>query len=178
VDRRWAEQGIDVLLNGRAIEPGVLPQPLGDRDRVEADGFPPSRLIAAPVEGAMVRAAQRHRELIADPAAQSPWLHESEVMGVARLPPTEQAWLRRDELQMGAIAVAARFAQREAALVDMPGNCVVYQLQFGLHRSSRLRRRGSRLFTRLQLASAFARHRRDLVRTCRFLCGAEFEACS
>jgi hypothetical protein len=31
--------------------------------------------------------APLHRELIADPAAQGPRLHESEVMGVARLPP-------------------------------------------------------------------------------------------
>ena len=68
----------------------------------------------------MVGAAERHRELIADPAAQGPWLHESEVMGVARLPPTEQAGLRRHELQMGAIAVAARFTQREGAFIDMP----------------------------------------------------------
>jgi hypothetical protein len=68
----------------------------------------------------MMSAAQWHRELIADPAAQGACLHESEVMGVARLPPTEQAWLRRHELQMGAIAVAARFAEREGALVYMP----------------------------------------------------------
>jgi hypothetical protein len=32
--RRWAEQGIDVLLYGRPVEPGVLPQLLGNRDRV------------------------------------------------------------------------------------------------------------------------------------------------
>ena len=109
-----------MLLDGRPIEPGVLPQPVRNGDRVEASGRPPCRLVATPVEGAMVGAAQRHRELIADPAAQGPWLHESEVMGVARLPPTEQAWLRCHELQMGAIAVAARFAQREGAFVDMP----------------------------------------------------------
>jgi hypothetical protein len=53
----------------------------------------------------------------ADPTAQSPWLHESEVVGVARLPPTEEAWLRRHELQMGAIAIAARLAQRQGTLV-------------------------------------------------------------
>jgi hypothetical protein len=88
----------------------VLPQPVRNGDRVDASERPPCRLIAAPVKGTMMSTAQRHRELIADPAAQSPWLHESEVMGVARLPPTQQAWSRRHELQMGAIAVAARFA--------------------------------------------------------------------
>jgi hypothetical protein len=42
--RRRAEQGIDVLLDGRPTEPGVLPQPLGNRDRVDAGGPPPCRL--------------------------------------------------------------------------------------------------------------------------------------
>jgi hypothetical protein len=64
----------------------------------------------------MVGAAQRHRELVADPAAQGARLHESEVMGVRRLPPTNEAGLRRHELQMGAIAVATRFAQGKAVL--------------------------------------------------------------
>jgi hypothetical protein len=37
-------------------------------------------------------------------------------MGVRRLPPTNEAGLRRHELQMGAIAVATRFAQGKAVL--------------------------------------------------------------
>jgi hypothetical protein len=68
----------------------------------------------------MMSAAQRHRELIADPAGQGAWLHEPEVMGIARLPPTEQAWLRCHELEMDAIAVTARLVQREGAFIDMP----------------------------------------------------------
>jgi hypothetical protein len=120
--RRWTEPGIDVLLNRRSVEPGVLPQPVRNRHGVDTGGRPPRRLVATLVERPMMSAAQRHRELIADPAAQGPWLHESEVMGVARLPPAEQAWLGRHELQVGAIAVAARFAQREVALVDMANN--------------------------------------------------------
>jgi hypothetical protein len=109
-----------VLLNWCPIEPGMLPQPVRNSDRVDPGGLPPCRLVATPVKSTMVGAAQRHRELIADPAAQGPGLHEPEVMGIARLPPTEQAWLRRHELQMGTIAVTARFAQREGAFVDMP----------------------------------------------------------
>jgi hypothetical protein len=93
--RRWAEHGIDVLPNGRPVEPGVLPQPVRHRHRVDVRGLPPRRLIAVPVKGAMVGAAERHRELIADPAAQGPRLHESEVMGVARLPPAEQVTCAR-----------------------------------------------------------------------------------
>jgi hypothetical protein len=109
-----------VLLDKRPIEPGVLPHPVRNSDRVDASGRPPCCLIAAPVKSTRVGAAQRQRELIANSAAQGPGLHESEVMGIAGLPPTDQAWLRRHELQMGAIAVATRFAQREGAFIDVP----------------------------------------------------------
>jgi hypothetical protein len=110
--RRWTEQGIDVLLNGRPVQPGVLPQPVRNRHGVDAGGRPPRRLVAMPVKGTMMGAAERDRELTTDPAAQGLGLHESQVMSVARLPLAQQAWLRRDELQMGAIAVAARFVHQ------------------------------------------------------------------
>jgi hypothetical protein len=67
LDRRWTEQGIEVLLNGRPVEPGVLPQPLGDRRGVDAGGLPPIDLIAVPVNGPMVGAAERNGEFVADP---------------------------------------------------------------------------------------------------------------
>jgi hypothetical protein len=82
--RGGAEQGVHMLLNGRPLEPGVLPQPMGNRDRFDAGGVPPRRLVAVPVNLAMVGAAERHRELVADPASQGPGLHESQVMGVRR----------------------------------------------------------------------------------------------
>ena len=112
-----------MLLDGCAIQPGVLPQPVRDRHCVDAGRRPPRRLVAMPVKGTMMGAAERDRELIADPAAQGLGLHESEVMGIARLPPAEKARLRRHELQMGAISVAPRFAQRQRALVDMLAAC-------------------------------------------------------
>jgi hypothetical protein len=146
----------------------VLPQPVGDQHRIEIGRFPPRRLVATPVKGAMVGAAERHRELIADPAPQGSRLHESEVMGIARSPPAQQARLRRHELQMGAIAIAARLAQREGTLVDMPGNGVVHRRQLGLRRSGRLERCDRDLFTRSRLAPASVR------REGRFLGSAEF----
>ena len=57
-----------MFLNGCPVEPGVLPQPLGDHHRVDTGDVPPSLLVATPVKGAMVGAAERHREFIADPA--------------------------------------------------------------------------------------------------------------
>ena len=104
--RRWTEQGIEVLLNWRPVKPGVLPQPVRDRPGVDAGGGPPRRFVAMPVKGPMMGAAERDRELIADPAAQGLGLHELEVMGVAGLPPTQKARLCRYELKMGTIAVA------------------------------------------------------------------------
>ena len=82
----------------RRSEAGVLPQLLGDDDRVEIDRGPPSRLVSMPVEGAMMGAAERDCELIADPAAQSARLHKSQVMGVATLPSADEARLPRHEL--------------------------------------------------------------------------------
>ena len=108
-----------MLLYWRPVEPGMLPQPVRNRHCVDAGGRPPRRLVAMPVKGTMMGAAERDRELIADPSTQSLGLHESQVMGVARLPPAKKAGLQRHELQMGTIAIAARLAQGKRAFVDM-----------------------------------------------------------
>jgi hypothetical protein len=119
-------------LNGCPVEPGVLPQPLRNHHRVYASGPPPIGLIAVPVNGSMVGPTERHREFIADPTPHGSRLHEPQMVSVGRLPSAEKAWLRRHELQMGAIAVAPRFAQRQRSLIDMPGNCVVHRRDVGL----------------------------------------------
>jgi hypothetical protein len=59
---------------------------VGALSRWVSRGLPPCRLITTSVKGTMVDAAQGHRELIADPAPQGPGLHESQIMGVRRLP--------------------------------------------------------------------------------------------
>jgi hypothetical protein len=50
--------------------------------------------------------ASPERAAATDPAAQRLGLHESRMMGIARLPSADEARLRRHELQMGTIAVA------------------------------------------------------------------------
>jgi hypothetical protein len=97
----------------------VLPQPVGHSERVDAGRRPPCRLVTLSVNLAMVGAAERHRILVADFAAQGSRLHEAQVMGLGGLPLAAKAGLRRHELQMGAIAVAARLAQGQGAFVDM-----------------------------------------------------------
>jgi hypothetical protein len=100
----------------------MLPQPVRHRHGVDAGGRPPRRLVAMPVKGTMMGATERNREFIADPPTQGLGLHESEVMGVARLPPAKQARLRCHERQVGTIAIAARLAQGKRAFVDMANN--------------------------------------------------------
>jgi hypothetical protein len=75
-----------------------------------------------PVNLTMMGAAEWHRELVADFPAQGSWLHESKVVSHGRLPFAEKARLRRHELQMHPIAVTARLAQGQSALVDMANN--------------------------------------------------------
>jgi hypothetical protein len=53
----------------------------------------------------MVGAAERHRILVADFAAQGLRLHEAKVMRLGGLPLAPKARLRRHELQMGTIAI-------------------------------------------------------------------------
>jgi hypothetical protein len=72
------------------------------------------------MKDSMVGPAERNRELVADPAAQRPWLGKSEMMSVRRPASAQETRLRGYELEMRAIAVAARFAQGEGAFVDMP----------------------------------------------------------
>ena len=74
----------------------------------------------------MVDTTKRNRELVADPAAQRPRLCKPQMMGVGRSASAQQARLRCHELQVRAIAIAARFAQRKSAFIDMPGNGVVH----------------------------------------------------
>jgi hypothetical protein len=65
----------------------------------------------------MVRAAERHGELIAHASTKGGWLREPEVMGIRWAPPAKETWLRGHELKMRAIAVAARLIQRQHALI-------------------------------------------------------------
>jgi len=66
----------------------------------------------------MMHSAQRHREFVAHAAADCGALGKPEMMRVRGASAAEQAWLQRYELEVIAVAVAPRFAQREVGLVD------------------------------------------------------------
>src|SRR5262245_27111466 len=79
---------------GAPLKPGVLPQPLGHSDRLDASDLPSCRLISVLVKGTMVSAA----ELIADPAPQGPRLHESQMMA-------SKGTLRPDAMAKGFLGI-------------------------------------------------------------------------
>ena len=58
---------------------------------IDAGPFPPSRLVTAAVEFAMVSATQGDRELIADFASERTALSEPQVVGIRGLPAADQA---------------------------------------------------------------------------------------
>jgi hypothetical protein len=58
-------------------------------------------------EGPMMGAAEWNGEFIADPTPHGSRLHKPQMVSVRRLPSAAKAWLRRHELQVSAIAVAA-----------------------------------------------------------------------
>ena len=66
------------------IELPLMPEPEGERNRINFLGLPPSRLVALAVELAMVEATERNGELVADPAAESARLSKAQMMRIGR----------------------------------------------------------------------------------------------
>ena len=60
----------------------LQPQRAGGGGRVDASLLPPGRFVAAAMDLAMMAAAERHRELVADLAAERPMLGEAQMMRI------------------------------------------------------------------------------------------------
>jgi hypothetical protein len=96
----------------------LRPQRRGNEVRVDAASVPPGGFTAAAVDLAVVDAAKRHRELVADFAAERSRLCGAQMMGIRGLPPTDQAGLRGDEFKVLLVADAARLADCQHAFID------------------------------------------------------------
>jgi hypothetical protein len=68
--------------HGQVQSAGLAPELSGDRSWNNFDRLPPGLFIAAAVQIAMVQAAQRNGELVADLPAQGARLSEAEMVGV------------------------------------------------------------------------------------------------
>ena len=70
-----------------------FPKPLGDLQRLNLEVSPPNNFVAGLMQLAMMTAAERHRELVADFQTQRSRLRKPQVMRVARLPATNETRL-------------------------------------------------------------------------------------
>ena len=81
------------------------------RDKRLYSAVPPPRcFIAAAVDLSVMRAAYRHRELIAHLATERAGLHKTQMMRIRRTPTANQAGLFDDMPDMVAVTNAARLA--------------------------------------------------------------------
>ena len=101
------------LLNGS--RPTASP---GNLDRIDPHVVPPGCLVAASVKLAMMGAAKRHREVIADLASHGPRLGKANVMSIGGRGAAQQAGLRGDVAEMLLVADAQGLAEGQGALVD------------------------------------------------------------
>lgn len=84
------------------------PEHAGADGGIDPGLFPPTRFVAKAVQLAMVAAAERHGELIADLAPQRAALCEPQMMGVDRFAAADQARLFGDESDVVLVADASR----------------------------------------------------------------------
>src|SRR5215472_347746 len=96
----------------------LLPKPAGNLDRVNTGLPPPRALVAGAVHRAMMPATERHRELVADLAAERTGLGETEMVGVRGLAAAHETRMLGDIAKVLPVAIAPRGGDREDALVD------------------------------------------------------------
>jgi hypothetical protein len=97
---------------------GFKPQLTSRDGRIDAGFAPPCGFIAMTMKLAMMTAAKRHGELVADLATKCPALRKAQVMGVGRFATADQTGLLRHKAHMVAIADAPRLGMRENRFVD------------------------------------------------------------
>ena len=100
---RWISMLL-VAACGRDNTPRVPPKSKRNRHGIDVGLVPPCALVTLAVKLAMMDPAQRHRELIRYPAADSAWLREPNVMSLAGLAATHGARLTSNEAKMNFIA--------------------------------------------------------------------------
>jgi len=81
----------------------------------------------------MVCPAQWDREFVADLEAETAGLRKPQMMGIARLPPADEARLFGHEPQVGFVAQAPHHGERQHALVDAGAGLVTCRcaIRFG-----------------------------------------------
>ena len=84
-------RGLGGIFNGltrvlcRRFWPRLLPQSLGDRERVDIEGLPPDYFIAGLMQLPVMATAEWHSELVADFETERSGLRKPQVMRIGRL---------------------------------------------------------------------------------------------
>ena len=89
-----------------------------DRLRLNTGPGPPIHFLAGAVQLAVVGAAERHGKFIADLLRQPAGLGKAKVMGIAGLPPADQAGLPGNKAQVLLVAQSAGLSKDKQALVN------------------------------------------------------------
>ena len=102
--------------------PRLGPELSGNWAGIDAKIVPPGSFVTRVMERAMMCAAQRDSELVADFTPEGPRLGKAKVMGIRGRSPADQARLRADELQMPLISPARGFRDCERD-IDIMADC-------------------------------------------------------
>ena len=86
----------------------VSPKLVSGGERIDAGLFPPCKFVARAVNFAMMHAAERDNELVADLTPECTLLREAKMMRVRRLAPADQAWALGYPLDVNFIAKPTR----------------------------------------------------------------------
>ena len=89
--------------------------------RIDFRAFPPGKFIAGLVQLSMMPTAKRYGELIAHLETNRSRLRKPQVMGIGRLPTTDEARLRGHKFQVCLVAQSFGFGNRELTFVDPAG---------------------------------------------------------
>jgi hypothetical protein len=73
----------------------------------------------------MMGPTQWHCVFVTHSATESAKLRKSQMMSIRRPPTADEASVRRHEPKVFTVAVAARFAKRERAFVDVPSDRIL-----------------------------------------------------
>jgi hypothetical protein len=94
------------------------------RDGIDSPPPPPGDFVSEAMVVPVVGSAQRYRELVADLAPHGAGLSEPQMVRVSGASPAYKTGLRCHELEVSLVAMAARLADGEFALLDFCGTSV------------------------------------------------------